>query len=92
MELFIILSIVGVFKTIIIIAVIYFAIKLFTRLILPNILENKLKDVQQKMQEQQKQQERSGKREGEVTIEYGRKKNNTQDSNQGEYIDFEEIE
>ncbi len=92
MELFIILSIVGVFKTVLFIAVIYFAIKIFTRLILPNIVEHKLKDVQNKMQEQQKQQERSGKREGEVTIEYGRRKDNTQNSNQGEYIDFEEVE
>jgi low affinity Fe/Cu permease len=91
MVLFIILNPIGVFKTLLLIAIVYFVIKLFTRYLLPNIVENKLKDIQKKMNEQQRQQERSGKREGEVTIEYGRK-HNSQDKAKGEYIDFEEIE
>jgi uncharacterized membrane protein (DUF106 family) len=79
-------------RTLIIIAIIYFAIRLFTRYVLPLILENKIKDMQQKMQEQQKQQRRTGKQEGEVTIEYDQKRNNIRNRDDGEYVDFEEVE
>jgi hypothetical protein len=59
---------------------------------LPLILENKIKEMQQKMQEQQKQQRRTGKQEGEVTIEYDKNRNNARTRNEGEYVDFEEVE
>jgi hypothetical protein len=48
--------------------------------------------MQQKMQEQQKQQRRTGKQEGEVTIEYDQKRNNIRNRDDGEYVDFEEVE
>jgi uncharacterized membrane protein (DUF106 family) len=92
MNLFITLYIVNFLRTLIIIAIIYFAIRLFTRYVLPLILENKIKDMQQKMQEQQKQQRRTGKQEGEVTIEYDQKRNNIRNRDDGEYVDFEEVE
>ncbi|MDD4108042.1 MAG: DUF4834 family protein [Prolixibacteraceae bacterium] len=87
-----ILYIVGFLRTLFIIAVIYFAIKLFTQYILPHIVENKVKEIQQKMNEQQKRQKRAGRQDGEVTIEYDKKKNNIRNNDDGEYIDFEEIE
>lgn len=92
MNLFITLYIVNFLRTVIIIAIIYFAIRLFTRYVLPLLLEKKVKEMQQKMQEQQKQQRRSGKQEGEVTIEYDKKRNNVSSGNEGEYVDFEEVE
>ncbi len=92
MELFIILNPVGLFRTIIFIAIIYFVIRLFTRYLLPLIVENKVKEMQQKMQEKQRQQQRSGKREGDVTIEYDQKRNNIRNRDEGEYVDFEEVD
>jgi hypothetical protein len=92
MNLFILLNPVGLFRTIIFIAIVYFVIRLFTRYVLPLILENKIKDMQQKMHEQQKQQKRTGKQEGEVTIEYDPKRNNIRNRDDGEYVDFEEVE
>jgi uncharacterized membrane protein (DUF106 family) len=92
MNLFITLYIVNFLRTLIIIAIIYFAIRLFTRYVLPLILENKIKEMQQKMQEQQKQQRRTGKQEGEVTIEYDKNRNDARNRNEGEYVDFEEVE
>ena len=92
MNLFIILYLVGFLRTVVIIAIIYFVIKLITRYLLPKIIENKVNEIQHKMNEQQKQQQRSGKREGDVTIEYGRKQYNNGNKEKGEYIDFEEVE
>jgi uncharacterized membrane protein (DUF106 family) len=92
MNLFIILNIVGVARTLLFFAIIYFGIKLFTRYILPLILESKIKDMQNKMQERQRQQEYARKREGDVTIESESKKNNIHKHNEGEYVDFEEVD
>ena len=92
MNLFITLYIVNFLRTLIIIVIIYYAIKLFTRYVLPLILENKIKDMQQKMQEQQRKQQHSGKRDGDVTIEYDQKRNNIRNRDDGEYVDFEEVE
>lgn len=92
MNLFVTLYIVNFLRTLIIIAVIYFALRLFTRYVLPLILENKIKDMQQKMQEQQKQQRGTGKQEGEVIIDYDKKRNNVSNRDEGEYVDFEEVE
>ncbi|MDD2380211.1 MAG: DUF4834 family protein [Mariniphaga sp.] len=92
MNLFILLNPVGLFRTIIFIAVIYFIIRLVTRYIIPSLLENKIKEVQKKMQDQENQHKRNGKHEGEVTIEYDRKHNNISKREEGEYVDFEEVD
>jgi hypothetical protein len=90
--LFITLYIVGFARTLLFIAVVYFAVKLFTRYVLPLIVEGKIKQMQQRMHEQQRQQEYKNKREGEVTIEYKREKNNIRSQGKGEYVDFEEVD
>lgn len=92
MNLFIILNPVGIFRTIIFIAIVYFVIRLFTRYLLPLIVENKVKEMQKKMQEQQRQQKHSGKREGEITIEYDPGSKNVRNRDEGDYVDFEEVE
>ncbi len=92
MNLFIILNPVGLFRTVVIIAIIYFAIRLFTRYVLPLIVENKVKEIQKKMQEQQRQQQSKGKQEGDVTIDYDAKRNTMHNRNDGEYVDFEEVD
>lgn len=92
MNLFILLNPVGLFRTIIFIAIVYFAVRLFTRYVLPLIVDSKLKKMQEKMQEQQRQQKRRGKRQGDVTIEYDRDRDNNRNRNEGEYVDFEEVD
>jgi hypothetical protein len=92
MELFIHLYIVGFIRTLVIIAVVYFAIRLFTRYVLPLILDKKIKDMQHKMREQQKQQQHPNRSEGDVTIEYEKRRNRNQNHDDGEYVDFEEVD
>ena len=48
--------------------------------------------MQQKMYEQQRQNQQSNRHEGEVTIEKNKKQNNRFDKDEGEYIDFEEVD
>ncbi len=92
MELFIHLYLLNFIRTVVIIAAIYFIIRLFTRYILPTILDKKIKDMQQKMQDQQKQQHRTNRNEGDVTIEYENNQNKNRNQKSGEYVDFEEVE
>jgi uncharacterized membrane protein (DUF106 family) len=92
MNLFITLYIINFLRTIIIIAVIYFAIRIISRYVIPILFEKKLKDMQQKMQEHQRQQQSNNKREGDVTIEYDRRNRRSNSDNDGEYVDFEEVE
>lgn len=92
MELFIHLYLVNFIRTVIIIAVIYFGIRLFTRYILPTIVDKKIKDMHEKMQDQQKQKQRATRSDGDVTIEYDNKREQSRNRNDGEYIDFEEVE
>jgi hypothetical protein len=93
MNLIIILYLVNFIRTIIIIVAIYFAIKLFTRFVLPLILENKIRQMQKNMNDRSSRQNNRGKREGEVTIDYGSQNNNSaHQHNEGEYVDFEEVD
>ena len=93
MSLIIILYLVNFIRTLIFILAIYFAIKLVTRYILPLILENKIREMQKNMDGRYSPQNNRGKREGEVTIDYGSRENNkTTQQNEGEYVDFEEVD
>lgn len=89
MYLFIVLYLVGFLRTLFVIAIIYFGIRILTRFILPLLVDKGVKNMQQKMQNQQ-QQNRPKRPEGEVTIETP--KNNKNNSNRGEYVDFEEVD
>ncbi len=91
MNLFIVLYLVNFIRTIIIIVIIYFGIRLITRYVLPLIIDKSVKNMQQKMYDQQRQNQRSRRQEGEVTVE---KKNSgsKNDRDEGEYVDFEEVD
>ena len=91
MTLFVILYLVGFLRTLAIIAIIYFGIRIVTRYILPMLVDKGVKNMQQKMQEQQRQQ-RPRKPEGEVTIENKQRKKDTSNQDQGDYVDFEEVD
>ena len=92
MDLLIILYLFNFIRTLFIIAVIYFIIRIFTRYILPMLVDKGVKNMQQKMYEQQRQNQQSNRHEGEVTIEKNKKQNNRFDKDEGEYIDFEEVD
>jgi len=92
MNLLVILYLVGFLRTVFVIAIIYFVIRLFTRYILPSLVEKGVKNMQQKMYEQQRQNQQSKKHEGEVTIEYNNKDKKSNNQNEGDYVDFEEVD
>ena len=73
------------------IAIIYFAIRIISRYVLPILLDKGVKNMQEKMNERHRQQQNSSRPEGEVTIEKKPDgKNDIRDK--GEYVDFEEVE
>lgn len=92
MNLFIVLYLVGFIRTLFVIGVIYFAIRLISRYLLPMLVEKGVKNMQQKMNEQQKQNQRSARSDGDVTIEYDKKNNPNNNPKQGDYVDFEEVD
>ena len=91
MNLFIILYLVGFLRTLAVIAIIYFGIRIFSRYVLPLLVEKGVKKMQQKMQNQQ-HQNRPSRPEGEVTIERNKKNKSQNENSKGEYIDFEEVD
>ncbi|MBT3385702.1 MAG: DUF4834 family protein [Prolixibacteraceae bacterium] len=92
MNLFIILYLVGFVRTLFVIGIIYFGIRIISRYILPLLVEKGVKNMQQKMNDQQKQNQRNSRTEGDVTIEHDKKNNPNHKNNQGDYIDFEEVD
>lgn len=78
-------------RTLIIIAIIYFGIKLISRYVLPMLIDKGVKNMQEKMQNQQRQNQPS-RPEGEVTIEKNQNKKTKSSSRQGDYVDFEEVD
>jgi len=90
MNLFVLLNIVSTFRTLLVIVLIYYGIRFITRHILPIFVN---KGTRQKMYEQQQRPyQRNTRREGEVTIESKNSNSKYSQQNQGEYIDFEEVE
>jgi hypothetical protein len=93
---------IGLLRTIAIIALVYFGIKLIARYVLPFLLRWGAKKAQEKMYDDmnQRQQNRHNqqsdkqqvKDDGKVKIEYiKKKKRQSYSDNDGEYVDFEEI-
>ena len=92
MNLLIILYLTNFLRTLFIIAIIYFGIRLFSRYILPMLLDKGLKNMQQKMQDQQRNRQNSTRPPGDVTIEGNPKHGKNSSQIKGEYVDFEEVE
>ena len=92
MELLVILYLFNFVRTLFIIAIIYFVIRILSRYVLPLLIDKGVKNMQQKMYEEKKQNQRPNRREGEVIIEKNRKHDKNHDHDEGEYIDFEEVD
>lgn len=81
-------------RTILIILLVYYAIKILTKLFAPMLMRYASKKMEKKFGEafnQYQKQEQSGN-EGETVIDKNTKNNSKTDKKVGEYIDFEEIE
>ena len=79
-------------RTILILIIIYYVIRLFSRYVIPalfyNYMDNKMNGFSRN---QKKQQKKATKREGEVTIDYMPKNNRKEKPSKGEYVDYEEV-
>lgn len=91
MQVLVILYLVGFVRTLLVLIIIYFGIRFISRYVLPLLLDKGVKKMQQKMQDQQRQQ-RPRRPEGNVTIEKNQNQQSQQNSDKGEYIDFEEVD
>jgi hypothetical protein len=91
MNLLIILVITNFIRTFVVILVLWYGIKLFTKYVVPMMLHRTVKNMQSRMEEQYRDQQRGGRPEGEITVE----QNSAQKPNkykEGEYVDFEEVD
>ncbi len=88
-------SLYGFLRTILIILLIYYGIKILTRLFAPYFLRYMSKKMQERFggqfQQQQRQQPRQEK-EGETVIDKVPKSNPNKDKKVGDYIDYEELD
>lgn len=87
-------SITGVLRVLLIILLIYYGIKILSRLFAPLLMKYIAKKAQERFggqfgQQQQPRQEK--KKEGEVTIDIAPQKTSS-NKNVGEYVDYEEID
>jgi 3'-phosphoadenosine 5'-phosphosulfate (PAPS) 3'-phosphatase len=87
-------SFTGLFKVILIIALVYYGIKILSRIFAPYLVKYVAKKATQCFGQQfgQQQQAQQKQKEGEITIDKVPKTNATSNNNVGEYIDYEEVE
>ena len=81
MDLLIVLFLVGVVRTLLIIVIIYYGIRIVSKYVLPLLVDKGMKKMQQKMQDQQRQHQQPSRPDGEVTIEKNKKNNNNYTQN-----------
>lgn len=85
----------GLIRFLIIFAAIYYGFKLLSRIVLPFLVQYLFKRSQQNMDNHFSGNEAGASgEEGEVTVKFspGREKGKKKDGDEGEYVDFEEVE
>ncbi len=88
-------SFVGFLRTVLIILLVYYGIKILSRLLAPYFLRYMSKKMQEKFGgqfQQQQYQQNTKRKEGETVIDKVPQQRKTSDKNVGEYVDYEEIE
>jgi len=82
-------------RTILIIIIVTYIIRLFTRYILPAMFFNFMDDKAREFAKQQKKEyqraQQAKKREGEVSIDYSPQQTNKNKPRSGVYVDYEEV-
>ncbi len=87
--LFVFLTIKNFLTTVGLIVVIYYGLKFLGRLLFPIVVKKAVNNMQAR---QASYYTREQKHEGEVTVENNRRQQRQTSGNEGEYVDFEEIE
>jgi hypothetical protein len=88
-------SIVGLMKTILIILLVYFGIKILARLFAPFLMKTLVKKAEKRFGQQfgnQQAQQQKTQPEGEVSIDKIPRSQKSSNTKVGEYVDYEEIE
>jgi len=87
-------SLVGFVKTIFIIMLVWYGMKILSRLFAPYLVRYVAKKAEQKFGQQYKNQQKSQpqEKEGEISIDKMPNKNTSGNKNVGEYVDYEEID
>ena len=87
-------SMVGLLRTILIIMLIYFGLKILTRLFAPILMKSLAKKVEKKFGQQfgNQQYQQQSKPEGEVSIDKIPRQQKSSNKKVGEYVDYEEID
>lgn len=84
-------SFVGFIRTILIIMMIWYGVKILSRLFAPYLMRFVVKKAEQKFGQQQNRQ-KSQQKEGETTINKAPEQTKTSNKNVGEYVDYEDID
>ncbi len=89
-------SFTGFLRTILIILLVWYGVKILIRLFAPYLVQYMSKKMQerfgQQFQHQQQQTDRNRPKEGETVIDKMPHQEKTSDKKEGEYIDYEEID
>ncbi|MEN8187388.1 MAG: DUF4834 family protein [Bacteroidota bacterium] len=86
-------SFTGFLRTILIIMLIYYGLKIVGRYLFPVFFKKMVKNVEKKVREQQGYQESEDKiKEGETVIDKKPRPNKESNKNVGEYVDYEEVD
>ena len=87
-------SLVGFVKTILIIMLVWYGMKILSRLFAPYLVRYVAKKAEQKFGQQYNNQQKSQpkEKEGEISIDKMPNKNTSGNKNVGEYVDYEEID
>ncbi len=84
-------SFVGFIRTILIIMMIWYGVKILSRLFAPYLMRFVVKRAEQKFGQQQNRH-KSQQKEGETTINKAPEQTKTSNKNVGEYVDYEDID
>ncbi|NOY48262.1 MAG: DUF4834 family protein [Chlorobi bacterium] len=88
-------SLTGFVRTILIILLVWYGVKILSRVFAPVLMRYVAKKAQQKFGQQFKQYQKpppTTKNEGEISIDKMPNKNKTSNKDVGEYVDYEEID
>jgi flagellar basal body-associated protein FliL len=82
-------------RTILIIIIVTYIIRLFTRYILPamffNFMDDKAREFTKQQKKEYQRSQQAKKREGEVSVDYSPQSNNKNKPRSGVYVDYEEV-
>jgi hypothetical protein len=87
----VLLSIIGLVRTILIVIGIYFLFKILSRFLFPILLKKMVERAAANMAKHQNFQTESKRKQGEINVDYVPKKDRRNRDDDGEYVDYVEI-